>query len=83
MISEKLQFLARPGKDSLDQEERPDFVTFQELGSCTSLHGQAFIHLKSQPKLYYPNKVRTCEQGESVVFSPELYKEKVMIKKND
>jgi hypothetical protein len=43
MISEKLQFLARPGKDSLDQEERPDFVTFQELGSCTSLHGQAFF----------------------------------------
>jgi hypothetical protein len=36
-------FQARPGKDSLDQEERPDVVTFQELGSCISLHGQLFV----------------------------------------
>jgi hypothetical protein len=54
-----LWFQARPAKDLLDQEERPECVTFQELGSCTSLHGQAFVHLKSHPELYYPNKIRT------------------------
>jgi hypothetical protein len=39
----KVETQARSCKDSLDQGERPDVVTFQELGSCTSLHGQAFL----------------------------------------
>jgi hypothetical protein len=45
------------------------------LGSCTSLHGKAFLTLKSQPKLYYPNKIRTCEQGTTV----NKYKEKAKL----
>jgi hypothetical protein len=40
-----------------------------------------FLYLKSQPKLYYPNKERTCEQGESASFSLELYKGKENILK--
>jgi hypothetical protein len=39
----KVETQARSCKDSLDQGERPDVVTFQELGSCTSLHGQEFL----------------------------------------
>jgi hypothetical protein len=34
-----------------------------------------FLHLRSQHKLYYLNKVRTCEQGTTV----KKYKEKVKL----
>jgi hypothetical protein len=35
--------LGQAGKYLLDQKERPDVATFQELGSRMSLHGQEFL----------------------------------------
>jgi hypothetical protein len=42
VVSEKLCFQAKPGKDLHDHEERPD-VTFRELGSHTSRCGKEFL----------------------------------------
>jgi hypothetical protein len=73
VISEKLCFQSRPGKDSLDQEERPDVVTFQELESCTSLHGQLFLTCEISTQTVLPKTGRTHKQETTV----NKYKEKV------
>jgi hypothetical protein len=54
VTSQNLWFLAKPGEGSL--EERPDVVTFQELGSCTSLPGQDFLTPPTTPPSLFPGR---------------------------
>jgi hypothetical protein len=59
-------FQARPGKDSLDQEKGLMLSHFKNCDHAFLFMDKYFLHMKSQPKLYYPR------QKEHINKKPQL-----------